>query len=82
MTRQNETIRTLIQTLEAAAADLGGDTPVRIAFQPSWPLAAEVAALTPVETEDGETTVLWIAATSSAPYDESPYAPSAAWEGF
>lgn len=58
--------------------------PVRIAFQPNYPLAAEVAAVTQPDFNDAEpeTATVWIAATSGVnSYDESPYAPSAAWAG-
>jgi hypothetical protein len=87
------TIDEMIEELESARDDLGGDAPVRIAYQPSWPLRATVASVTvppsddPAELypddeeaagQDNDGHVLWIAA-GSAPYDENPYAPKWAW---
>lgn len=69
------------------------DQPVRIAFQPSWPLAARVAAVSSAEDfedpDEGEEDnyeregergrTVWLAASEGVPYDEHPYAPRGAW---
>ena len=87
------TIDELIEELESARDDLGGDAEIRIAYQPGWPLRATVASVTvppsgdPDELygeddrtakQDNDGHVLWIAA-GNAPYDENPYAPRWAW---
>jgi hypothetical protein len=83
------TVRELIDLL----GDFDEDADVRIAYQPSWPLAAEVANVTSSEEaellSDDEAmevaapdppNVVWIAATSGVGrHDENPYAPSGAW---
>lgn len=79
-----QTIRELIEALEDAAAEHGEDTPVRIAYQPSYPLAARVRAVTALERDDDNPdagAVLWLAASDTVPSSESPYAPRDAWEG-
>jgi len=43
----------MIQQLEEARDDLGGDAEVRIAYQPNWPLRGTVAAVT-VPQDDSE----------------------------
>ena len=88
------TLDDLIEQLEDMRSDLGGDTEVRIAHQPSWPLRGKIAAVTtgdnvPLEPEDeadgadddADRKMVWIAASSGAPSDESPYAPRWAWNG-
>lgn len=44
-----QTIRELIDYLEELAQDCGDDLPVRIASQPSWPLASQLAAVTVID---------------------------------
>jgi hypothetical protein len=83
------TIDQLIEELEAARDDLGGNAEVRIAYQENWPLRGAVAAVTlPSEApydededapgQDADDKMAWIA-VGSAPYDENPYAPRWAW---
>jgi hypothetical protein len=83
-----QTIRELIEALEDLASEHGDETPVRIAYQPSYPLAARLRAVTPLpaglsDDEDGdpEDVVVWLAASDTVGSDESPYAPRDAWEG-
>ena len=67
---------------------------VRIAFHPSYPLAATVAAVTPdiasAADDDGffdpsraadSRAIVWIAASASVDHDENPHAPKGAWRG-
>lgn len=81
------TVNELLELLENAADRGHGDTEVRIAYQPNYPLAARIACVTTPddlddeEDEDEEDTepVLWIA-TRDVPASENPYAPRAAWQ--
>jgi hypothetical protein len=76
--------------LKEALEEFDDALPLRVAFQPSWPLAAEVAnvrAINPADEDASGTVVgrpdrpvVWIAASSSIPYAEDPYAPRNAWE--
>ena len=70
----------LIRTLEDLRNECGGSTPVRLAHQPSWPLAFNVANARFVDGDDQRPNAVWIASTQGPPYDENPYAPKAAWE--
>lgn len=71
-----ETVGDLMELLES----FDSNVPIRIAHQPDWPLAAEVANVRELPDKDGNA-VLWIAATSGvSAYAENPYAPGAAWE--
>jgi hypothetical protein len=89
------TIGDLIQQLEEARDDLGGDPEVRIAYQPNWPLRAAVAYVTippcsdpgdlygegeAAPGQDKDGRFCWIAASDAAPWDENPYAPRWAWQ--
>lgn len=77
-----KTVRELIDYLEEIAEDHGDDTVVRVAFQPSYPLAAHLACVTAIEGDESNPTakpVVWLAATSGVDYDERPYAPADAW---
>lgn len=76
------TLSEMIDHLTMLRDELGDRDPeVRIAYQPSWPLRANVANIAPIEMddEDEDPTFVWIAA-SEAPYGENPYAPRKAWE--
>ena len=80
------TLNQLIEMLKEAQEQLGesSDCEVRLAVQPSWPLACYVDEVTlePSSTEKGrEGPVVWIAAGSGVGYDEHPYAPKQAWDG-
>jgi len=86
-------ISELIDHLTTALED-NGDREVLIAYQPNWPLAAGVANVyDPADDDDDrdeddpdesapsdrDASVLWIAASTNAGYDQNPYAPRAAW---
>lgn len=82
-------ISELIEQLQAVLED-EGDLDVRIAMQPSWPLAANVAAVVTdkaarandedaMPNDEDARNVVWIAASSSVGYSENPYAPRGAW---
>jgi hypothetical protein len=73
-----ETIGDLLDAL----ADLSEDLPVRIAFQPNYPLAATISNVRVIEREERRPfqKVLWIAVDQITDYDESPYGPRDAWE--
>ena len=85
--RLSELIRTLVlQAMElnesADAEDtmyagIDVDPEVRIAYQPTYPLAAHLCCATHIAPDADQPGVLWLAAGSS-PCD-SPYAPRAAW---
>lgn len=55
------------------------DPEVRIAYQPSYPLAAQLSNVGLVGNDETNQSVLWLAASSTVPYNESPCAPRAAW---
>lgn len=79
------TLDELIETLTELRDQLGEDVPVRVAFQPNYPLAACVAhvrvmPLRITEVGDEEHPAVWIATSSSVPYGENPYATRKAWD--
>jgi hypothetical protein len=47
------TIDELIRQLEDARDDLSGDTEVRVAYQPNWPLRGTLSAVTVPQEDDG-----------------------------
>ena len=50
------------------------------AYQPNYPLAANISRLTALPHESNpDESVVWVA-LSSAPHDLNPYAPGDAWE--
>lgn len=60
-----------------------GDMPVRVAFQPSYPLVGLVENIA-VGTNDDDSRpgkTLWLATDQVTSYRENPYAPRAAWNG-
>jgi hypothetical protein len=80
------TLNELIEKLTDLRDDYEcGDALVRVAFQPRYPIAATLSEVTLVRGEEGRPETLWLAASDSVPRygtpEESPYAPSAAWEG-
>ena len=71
------TIKELIRELQYIEEDFG-DLEVRVAYQPSWPLAGKIENVwMPEEDEDGNQKV-WLA-VDSVGHAESPYAPKDAW---
>lgn len=79
------TLDSLIETLtEIRDSGTPGDTRLLIAYQPSWPLRANVENVRVLTDDDGydhsDQTAVWIAASSSVGYDDDPYAPHAAWD--
>ena len=63
--------------------DVAEKTEVRIASQPSWPLAHNIEAISAQEESDEEGRqgpVLWLACSASVSYAERPYAPRCAWD--
>ena len=48
------TLRDLIDTLQALADDGYEDAPVRLAFQPNWPLAFDVGNITVLDEDAGD----------------------------
>lgn len=81
------TVNEMLEKLQDEVEAGRGEYELRIAYQPTYPLRAEVANVVASddmdEDEDGNYEAdcfVWIAATASvAGYDESPYAPSTAW---
>ncbi len=70
----------LIEYLEDIRDSNEGKTiKVRAAFQPSYPLSATVDGV--ALERKGDDLTLWIAVGATVPYNERPYAPSAAWGG-
>lgn len=65
-------------------------TRIRVAIQPSYPIAVGLRAVTLLEAGDdeldpdfdpNEVSTLWLATSDSVSHPESPYAPSDAWNG-
>ena len=80
------TLNELIERLQEAAEDGFGESEVRLAFQPRWPLQFEVAGVStpndasrskgePDEEPDDVASVIYIV-EGNHPHDDSPYAPS------
>lgn len=77
MMNNEMTVRELIEILQ----EHDGDAPVRIATQPSWPLAhliGNVVSAGPEDDEYDEESIVWIS-TGEHPQD-SPHAPSGAFD--
>lgn len=55
------TLNELIERLEEIREEVSGDTRIRGAFQPNYPLIAEVEALTTYLSEDADETGIYIA---------------------
>lgn len=85
------TVDDLIEKLEEAREELGGDAQVRMTWQPEYPIRGTVAAVTvpanradpygedevaPGQRNDGQ--MVWLAA-GPVPWDENGYGPSWAW---
>ena len=80
-----ETVGELLAALE----EFDEDAPVRVAQQPSYPLAAVVNCVTELGPDDEEEQparprpgerVVWIATSEVTSYHEHPYAPREAWQ--
>ena len=70
-----------VQEMIDHLSELDPDAPVRLATQPSWPLAFEVASVGPVEdpyTGEQVGDTVWIVEGGS--WYQQPYAPRAAWD--
>jgi hypothetical protein len=80
------TIKT-VGDLKEALEEFDDALPVRIAYQPSWPLAGSIQNVREVDRADepggptrpGDVT-LWIAVDQVSTYTENPYAPRDAWD--
>ena len=79
------TLNELIERLQEAAEDGFGESEVRLAFQPKWPLQFEIGGVAtpddesrgggePDEEPDDASKVVYIV-EGSHPHDDSPYAP-------
>lgn len=77
-----ETVNDLYEALRELVDEGHGDTPIRIAYQPSWPLAAEVENIRLFSDKDDDEPIekVWIAASATVSRDENPYAPKDVWE--
>lgn len=55
-------------------------------MQPSYPLAFDIDSVVDLPDEEvvdeDDPGIVWIAATESAPFGASPYAPREAWQAF
>lgn len=77
------TVQDLLDQLEG----IDPETPLAVAFQPSWPLRGSVSAVTqmPVgvhgEDEEDGLGVVWLAIDPESSWDVSPYASNDAWQG-
>lgn len=63
--------------------DIGERTEVRIASQPSWPLAHDVETVMAEEesmAKGRKGPVLWLGCSATVEYGEHPYAPRYAWD--
>lgn len=70
-----EEIRREIAKRDGKAVNKAGEIELRVAHQQHYPLTGMVAAVNEV---DGR---LWVAVGALNQYNESPYAPQAAWTG-
>lgn len=72
-----------VQELMALLADYPGDTEVRVATQPNWPLAWHVADVQPEPEGDSEANaeqpIAWIVAAEQV--SDQPYAPAEVFGG-
>ncbi len=57
----------------------GDHLEVRIATQPSYPLAFGLHNAIVLPAEGSRPEALWLVATQGHPYNEPPYAPAEAW---
>jgi hypothetical protein len=55
------TLNELIERLEELRDEVSGNTPIRGAFQPNYPLVADVAAITAFVSEDADESGIYIA---------------------
>jgi hypothetical protein len=80
----SKTLGQLIDELTEVMRDNenGSELPVRIAYQPNYPLRATVECVALNEDDDSDGQTVWIAASSTVGHDENPYAPASAWESY
>lgn len=80
-----ETVADLLEQLEG----IDPETPIAVAFQPSYPLRGKLAAVTQMPAtdpgngeydEDGRG-MLWLAVDPESSYNVDPYASADAWQG-
>ena len=78
------TLNELIETLQETLDDYPelGDQPVKVGYQPNYPLAGVIANVVVIDADDEEDyddsgPALWIAVSDN---HSEPYAPRAAWE--
>lgn len=69
------TLNELIERLEEILSEVSGTTPIRGAFQPNYPLVADVAAVTTFISEDADESGVYIALA-----DGRNYGSSAMWD--
>ena len=74
------TVTQLIHRLQRLMADYPevATAEVRVATQPTYPLALELTSVCPQLDEDGNAKLIWLGAADH-PYNGSPYAPSGAF---
>lgn len=76
-----QTVGDLLEQLEG----IDPETPLAVAFQPSWPLRGRLAAVTQlpevVNREEEGLGVLWLAVDPETSYDVNPYAHAECWQG-
>jgi len=78
-----KTVKAVYEELQNIIESGYGDAPVRIAYQPNWPLAAYVENVEYIkgDEDDERPNAVWFAASGDGmSYDESPYAPRELWE--
>jgi len=70
------TVNEMIERLQEIAGDGFGESDLRLAFQPSWPLQFEIGGIAvPDEEPDNGAPVVYVV-EGSHPDGDSPYAPS------
>lgn len=80
------TIDELIGHLEDAKRDMGGEAEVHVSYQPSYPLAGHITAVTIPQdkrvgdfgSKDDQSQWLWLGIEQDY---ETPYAPRWSWDG-
>lgn len=73
-----DTVQDLVDELQCLIDEGKGDMPLRMAHQPSWPLAEQVTNIGEANSNDGTPTI-WLACNATY-RGENPYAPRGAWD--